>query len=280
MSYDRALSIQKSVINTIDELHGRLTKTVTSDEDIHRTRVDIKHLRSWLRLLQIKTEDIDWKPMDYRLIKISKTLGGARDAHVINEILSMLELNAISKKERLAINRFKERLNINFVSNQVDWKTTQQILSHELITFKNNFVSFESMHTIKNGLRYTYKKTLQHGQKTYFKSKAADDLHKLRKWVKCLNYQLGYISKRDSDSCKQTIQSLHELGELLGKANDLNMIYKSLTLISDKEDNIKDFALINSLLNKHLKQILKNSKYLYESVFNLSPKKFIKKINV
>ena len=280
MSNVRVLSIQNSVINTIDELHVRLTKTAASDEDIHRTRVDIKHLRGWLRLLQIKTKELDWKLMDYRLVEISKTLGGARDAHVINEILFMLGLDAISNKERSAINRFKQRLDVGLVSDQVDWETTRQTLSQELIIFKNNFVSFESIHTIKNGLRSTYNKALQHGEKAFFKGKTAGDLHKLRKWVKCLNYQLGYTRKRNSKFFKQTIQSLQELGELLGKANDLNMIYKSSVIISGDEEYIKDSQLINSLLNKHLKQILKNSKNIYKSVFNLSPKMFIKIINL
>lgn len=280
MAIESVLSIQHSVINTIDDLQDRLKKTVSSNEDIHRARVDIKHLRSWLRLLQIKTDNIDWKIMDGRLVEIAKSLGIARDSYVINKILSMLKISAISKKERLAINHLKETLDVAFAPDQTDWRTIQQILPDELITFKNDFVSFGSIQTIKSGLRYTYKRSIKHGQNAFFKCKTAKDLHKLRKWVKYLNYQLEYISSRDSGFCKQSKHALHGLGELLGEANDLNMTCISIARLSDKEDSIKDIEIVTSLLNKHLNQILKNSKHLYKSVFNLSPKIFIQKINL
>jgi len=278
MAIDRVLFIQQPVINTIDRLQDRLNKTEITDEDIHQVRVDIKHLRSWLRLLQIETKDIDWKTMDARLAEIAKSLSVARDSHVINRILSVLAVSAITKKERRAINRLKERLNIESVQDQIDWKMTQQQLSEELIRYKKNFVHFEFMHTIKTGLRYTYIKSIKNGKKALFKSKTSEDLHKLRKSVKYLNYQLGYINNENSAFCKQTKHSLHELGELLGTANDLNMIYNSLALISVKEDSIKDLEVIASLLTKHLNQILKNSKHIYKSAFSLSPKIFIHEI--
>ena len=280
MSLDPVLSIQQSVIITIDKLQDRLKNTLNSNEDIHRIRVDVKHLRSWLRLLRIKDQGIDWKIMDERLVEIAKSLSVARDTHVINEILSMLEISATSKKERLAVNHLKERLDVAIVPDQTDRSTTQQILSDELITFKNDFVSFESIHTIKSGLKYAYKRIIKHGQKAFFNNKTAEDLHKLRKWVKYLNYQLGYINKRDSGFCKQTKHALHELGELLGKANDLDMTCNSIARFSGKKDSDKDLEIVTSLLNKHLNQILKNSKHLYKSAFNLPPKIFVQKINL
>ncbi len=279
MSIDRILLTQQSVINTIDNLQDRLNKTVSSDEDIHQVRVDIKHLRSWLRLLQIETADIHWKTMDARLAKIAKSLSIARDSHVINKTLSVLEISAITKKERLAISRLKEKQNVELVQGQIDWNMTRQILLEELIAFKYIFISFESMHAVNKGLKHTYKKAIKNGQKAFFKSKSIDDLHGFRKWAKYLNYQLDYISKVSSGYCNQTKLSLHELGELLGTANDLNMIYNLLAQTSYEEDSIRDLEVITGLLNKHLNQILKNSKHIYKSAFSLSPKIFIRKIN-
>jgi hypothetical protein len=65
-----------------------------------------------------------------------------------------------------------------------------------------------------------------------------------------------------SGYCNQTKLSLHELGELLGTANDLNMIYNLLAQTSYEEDSIRDLEVITGLLNKHLNQILKNSKHI------------------
>ena len=277
-STDSVSLIQQSIIKTIDKLQYHLTKQEGVTGYIHRIRVDIKRLRGWLRLLRIHTDNGDWKIIDQNLIEVAKSLGGTRDDQVINETMAILVNNAKTKKEISAIASLHEQLHMELVPSSIDWKIIKNRLSEELNTIKKVFVSFESIHTIKKGLKHTYKRTIQHGEKAFSTQKTYDELHKLRKWVKYLNYQLAYIGKAYPDFYIKYKHTIDKLGDVLGKAHDLAVIKERLEQLPVKKKNTEDLEIVNDLIDNNINLILKNSRYTYKLIFNLSPEKFTSQI--
>jgi len=277
-SSDSVSMIQQSIIKTIDKLQCHLTKREDETGYIHRIRVYIKRLRGWLRLLHIHTENVDWKIIDQNLIEVAKSLGGTRDDQVISETLFILVNNAKTQKEISAIASMDERLHMELVPSSIDWKIIKNRLSEELNTIKKVFVSFESIRTIKKGLRHTYKRTIRHGEKAYSTQNTYDELHKLRKWVKYLNYQLAYIGKAYPDFYIKYKHDIDKLGDVLGKAHDLAVIKERLELLPVRKKDTEDLEIVCDLIDKNINLIMKNSSYTYKLIFNLSPKKFADQI--
>jgi CHAD domain-containing protein len=274
---DKVSMIQNAVISTINKLQYHLAKTETSTEYIHRIRVDIKHLRGWLRLLRINSENFNWRIIDQHLAAIAKSLSGVRDFQVINDTLESLKNNAETHEQRTAITCFQEHSHIYLTPSLIDWKIIKKQLLSELDTIKNEFIHFKTMASIKSGLSYTYKKLIKHGKKAYSNESAYDELHKLRKWIKYLNYQLGYISKAYSSYNKFTRQ-LDKLGDNLGNMHDLILLKDILMQTQFKEGNGEELKILNNLIETNYMQMFKKTKKSYVSLFNLPPKKFTNKI--
>lgn len=265
-SNDYALSVQQSVINTINKLLHHLSEPETSAEYIHRIRVDIKHLRAWLRLLRIKEDKYNWKQVDQNLFKYAKQLGSTRDAQAITDTLNILNKYTKTEEDRNAIIYVQEQLNPVLKSPSINWKKFKTHFSKELNLIKQNFTSFDSILTIKNGLKHTYSKAIQLGEKAFSKNGTYDDLHKFRKWVKYLNYQLAYLNKRINIK-----NDIDKLGDNLGKIHDLIIIKEKLKQL----DNNKHITLVCKLIDKNIHRILKKSKQSYGTIFNKNAEKFV-----
>jgi CHAD domain-containing protein len=264
-------SIQKAVIHTIERLQQHLKKQEDSTEYIHRIRVDIKRLRAWLRLLRLKEGGLNWKQVDQHLFEYAKQLGSTRDAQAIKDTFKNLNKYTKTKEELSAIIYVREQLNLTLINSSINWEEFKKSFATELTLIKQDFISFPSTSILKKGLKHTYSKAIHHGQKAFSKKGTYDDLHKLRKWVKYLNYQLGYLNKRINIKHK-----IDALGDSLGKAHDLIMIKEKLEHLKKDERN----NIVSSLIDKNLCLILKNTEHAYKDIFNASAEKFVENVSI
>jgi CHAD domain-containing protein len=268
--HDYGSLIQQSVINTIHKLQHHLSEPETSTEYIHRIRVDIKHFRAWLRLLRLSNNHHHWKHIDQHLFEYAKQLGSTRDAQAIKETLDILSNYSKTKEERSAITYVQKQLSLLLITPSINWKEFKKRFLTELIIIEKEFISFGSITVLKNGLKHTYSKTKKLGMKAFSEQRSYNDLHKFRKWVKYLNYQLGYLNKRIN--IKHDIDTL---GDALGKAHDLIIIKEKIERLKKN----KQINAVSKLIDKNISLILENSRNIYINVFCTSSEKFVDKFN-
>jgi CHAD domain-containing protein len=255
-----------SIVNTIALTRQHLSGQHDS-EYIHRIRVDIKHLRAWLRLTRISDNGLNWKIMDAELRDQAKLLGTTRDIQAIDKTLKSLKHYIKTDAELQSIAYLHENLCHEHISIDIDWDKTIESLEQTLDDFEQCYSSNKSLSALEKGLKLTYSKCKKRGKKVFFKHGTYDDLHNLRKWVKTLAYQLGYINKRHT-KLKSNIELL---GEILGQTHDFIIIKDKIKLLK-KNKNLK---VANTLIDEHIKLMIKNAKPLYKKTFKLSTKEFL-----
>lgn len=265
--------IQKSVIGVINDLKNHLSKPVHETNYIHYVRVNIKRLRGLLRLLKIDNGNYDWHKSDQRLHDISRDMGQSRNNEVMHEVLQILYHKNKGSRERIAITALQELLPKESGLSETDWKDIKQRVDDELETIKDILIAYDfNSAQIQDGIKFTYKKTFDNGKKTFSKHGNFDDLHNLRKWMKYLNYQLGYIRDAYPEINNKFIKHVNALGDRLGKINDLVMLKNALQQINLDDDYHKT---LNNLIDKNIYKKIKRAKKSYKSIFKHPPKKII-----
>ncbi len=273
ISMDGALLVQQSVVNTINLLRKHLVDQQDSEEFIHRIRVDIKHLRAWLRLLRKKNDVQNWKKIDQQLHELAKQLGSIRDTQAINKTFKVLRSYAKSNEERTAIDQIQKQQCLEPVASNINWADFERKLLETLNIFEQEFVSFKSTSILKKGLKHTIKKIKKTGEITYSKQGMHEDIHKLRKLVKTLGYQLAYSNKIFSVK-PEFKRDISKLGNILGKAHDLLILRDKI-----KPQEITEFTEITyRLIDRYIALIIKNSSHDYKRIFNSSVENNIRKI--
>ena len=267
----RASLIQQAVFKTIEKLEKHINKPVTEEEYIHRIRVDIKRLRGWLRVLRIRDGELDWKIIDQHLHDIAGSLGGSRDAEVINETLQLLSDHIGNDHDQAVFDHLKEKIYVEISPAVIDWKKIKPELTEQLQIYKKDYVSFKNMAAVKRGIRRLYKKTLGLGNQAFSSNGVFEDLHKLRRWVKYLNYQLNFVRKAYPDCLEDFKKEISLLGSDLGEIHDLVML-------KERIKNDVDLQNTNELIDKTTEYLLNKSRQSYHYLFNLSPEKFIQLI--
>lgn len=270
VSKKNVLFIQASVLCTINLLRQHITRRETSKEYIHQLRVEIKHLRAWLKLLKNKADNPDLKKMDQRLSEHAKQLGSIRDEQVISDTLDFLCDKSKTKEEQAAVAYFKTQLICKPINTSIISEELNKEILESLDIFEQNFIIVKSTSKLHKRLKHTFKKC-EHFAKNVFPYKGNNkELHKLRKCVKNLYYQLSYTNELFLTN-KKLKSNLHKLGNNLGKVHDL-------IIIKDRIASSKETILIkaaHSLIDKNIALIIKAAKHDYKKLFYSSDIKTI-----
>ncbi|MBL1142203.1 MAG: CHAD domain-containing protein [Proteobacteria bacterium] len=260
---DKLLKMQDSVLNTIKSSRQHLLSENNSKEYIHNIRVDIKHLRAWLRLTKRKSGGLDWKKIDRRLSDCAKELGSIRDNQVMITTLDFLYSNSKTKEDQAAIIFIKNQL----ACNPTKPKNIPEKLKNELLTllkdFEEKYTDIKSISELKAGFKYSINKCEFLARNVFLNTSSNKDIHKLRKWIKNLYYQTEYISKAFHVS-KKLRTRMHKLGNMLGNVHDL-------IIIKDRLDSLEENYFINvacSLIDENIALIVKSSAPVYKKLFN------------
>ena len=264
-----------SVMSVINALQQHLTQPENGQGYIHRVRVDIKRLRGWLRMHRCKFGDDDWKTTDRKLRSIAKKLSARRDSQVLVETLRWLEKKSKREYEKQAIEVIRAHIQFDLGRHPLDWKKVKEPLLSELNAIRRQAFLTDSDHIVIKGLKKTFKCSLKHGDKAFSSKDSCDELHELRKWVKYLYYQLGFIQAVYPDAYVSERKYLNELGDQLGRIHDLNLLVQKLTTLSPEPECIDSVSIVQKMIDNRLKKLINKAERLYKKVFTQSPSRFI-----
>lgn len=259
---NKEAALQQEAIKRVNLLRNHLIANESDDEYIHRIRVDIKYLRAWLRLTRINNESINWKEMDRNLSDQSKHLGLVRDRQALQKTLNVLNKNSRSKKEKAAI-----KLVINKIEEKPDSEINIELAKKEigilLDVFDKNYVDVDSIDSIHEKLQLSFKKAKKFGNMVFTNREAEEEIHKFRKWVKHLYYQIKYMGGILSADNKK---ELNKLGKDLGDAHDLLVLKDLLPGLVEKDK----LNILNKLINKEIDQIVNISNKRFKKLDKFS----------
>ena len=274
----RLLATEKSVLATVDKLEQHLGRQETDEEYIHRIRVHIKHLRAWLRLLRIQKEHGDWKSLDHELRDMARSLGHARDAQVIDATLQELLNYTVNEAETLAIEKLLPHSYDQTTTVNIDWPDFKMNMYELLLTLKAEFLLAKSVKQIRKDLMRSYKRTVGSAITAFGNDNDFESLHQLRKNVKALNYQIGYINKAFDNKGKKVKRKLALLGELLGKVHDLDLVGQFVRALPPRTINKQDRTAAQAVANRQLHKLLTECRAIFDDVFSVTSEKFVRQI--
>ena len=258
----KEISLQQAVLQRITFLRDHLDADESDKEYIHRIRVDIKYLRAWLRLTRIKNDSMKWKEMDRNLSDQSKYLGQVRDRQAIQKTLNILSKVANSKKEKNILKLVKNKI-AEKPDSEINLELAKQEIIRLLDIFDKNFVDVDSIEFIHEKLQLSFNKVKKFGDIVFSNREAKEEIHKFRKWVKHLYYQIKYIGGIFSANDKK---ELNKLGKDLGEAHDLLVLKDLLPELVEKGD----LNTLKKLINKEIDQIVNISNKRFKKLKKLS----------
>ena len=260
-------SLQQSVIQRINLLREHLSEDKSDEEYIHRIRVDIKYLRAWLRLTRLSSDAKSWKQMDKQLSEQSKHLGLVRDTQALRATITSLTKVTRSKKEKGLLQLLDEKF-VEIPVSEINLAEISDNILSLLDIFQSDFVIVDSIDAINKKLNLSFNKARAAANIVFSKKDADEEIHRFRKWVKHIYYQLKYLGGTLS---KEDKKELNKLGKELGEAHDL-MVLKG---VLPKIINADELLSLERLIDKQVKQILVSSKKRFKKLSGLSLEKLI-----
>lgn len=269
-----SISITRNVIAVIDDLDHYLKHPEKIEKHVHQLRVDIKKLRAWIRLVQGKSDKREWQEIDRCLRGMARQWSEKRDAEVVSETLVLLNKKARNQDAAVSISKLYSRIQDNPVGRSANTNPVNVPDKVFLDNLKRKTLSAAKYETIKQGLQKTYKHAMKLGAEACSESSTVDDLHKFRRWVKYLSYQLEFVGDLYADNSGEFRNQLDKLGKRLGKIHDLVMIKHRLKQLTGREKFKKDIRKTGIAADRKMNKLINQTRQSFESVFVLKPREF------
>ncbi|MEJ2761423.1 MAG: CHAD domain-containing protein [Gammaproteobacteria bacterium] len=268
-----AEGISQAVVDVIDDLQQRLRLPEHDQTNIHRIRVDIKRLRAWLRLVS-KDAGFDWRAANRRLRDQAKCLSPCRDAQVIMDTLRWLR-DKSAGGDRGAVELLMSRLHFD-AGEPIAWDTLQAPLAEAAESLREPALALHSDDIVRRGLKRCYRRAVREGKRAFSLGGTIEDLHELRKWVKYLYYQLGYVDKTRPGCYPKTRKRLDKLGDKLGRIHDLDLIRNRAEQLYAAGDCAEAAARVAMLVDERMDRLMKSCRRLYRKGLHASPSGFVR----
>ena len=269
-----SISITRRVIAVIDDLDNYLKNPEKIENHIHHVRVDTKKLRAWIRLVQSRSDKQEWRGIDCCLRDMAKQCSAKRDEEVISGTLVWLKKKEKSQDVAVSINRLYSIIQDNPVKQSAD-RNADKIPDRLFLDYlKRKTLSAAKYETIRQGLQKTYKRVLKLGVKACSEKGTVDDLHKFRRWVKYLCYQLEFIEAMYAENSGNIHNQLDKLGKRLGSIHDLVMIKNRMEQLSGRKKFKKDIRETGMAADRKMNKLVKQTKQSFDSIFVLKPREF------
>lgn len=234
-------TIARRLGKLLQDLDALLAQEVALDAaDIHRLRRLGKRLRAWLRLWQ-----------DQGLLqggaKTAALLGTAaahyaaqRDARVQRETLLQLPELAGDSADCDLSSCLALLPAVASHPTPLD-PVLRRKLRKRLARLEATAVLAERPPQVLNGLRATYRKAWRLWQRAQ-ETRDAEDLHRCRRWVKYLCYQMELVVLRNSGPVRRLHRQLEALGTLLGDYHDVVLLLQVLGALQNSDSGSADAA--------------------------------------
>lgn len=265
----------RSVSLLVDDLVCELEKFIGGrDAHIHRIRVDIKKLRSWIRLIEGSSCTLDLKKSDQYLKNTAKIFSQHRDAEIIQETINWLKKKTHNPETGEDLNVISRNIKYVEISPAFSGKKSSIINRKFFSGLKRESVKVDIAHAVEQGLKRTYKKGRKTGKKAFSSTGTLEDLHRFRKWAKYLCYQIEFIQASHPQYYKSEHKLLDRLGKQLGRIHDLDILDQRIRQMRYDNDIYTEVGNINRLIKNHMDKLHKHAKTLFGKIFDHSPDEF------
>jgi len=201
----------------LGELELRLAHPQPAAADIHKIRVCSKKLRSWIRLLRHRQHT------DRAIKKILCKLAPARDSVVLRQTIEQLQTGTRSARNRAACRQVLASLP---TPEPVTSATGRAALSKRVVRELLD-VGGPAGKTLQKGVQLACARSVRLARRAFTGECSTASLHRLRRWVKYLGYQLELVTLPTPASEKFRKQ-LVSLGRILGRIHDFAVLQQLL----------------------------------------------------
>ncbi len=197
----------------------------TEDTPVHETRKHLKKARAALRLVREEIGRGLFKRQDHCLRDVGRMISEIRDAEV--RLQTVRQLQSVTRRQRRNYRKVEEILMLdleNFVAAFAEWQTQAvpilERVRDEIDTWPVDQFGFTQF---QRSVQATYKC----GRDALAEAKragTAESFHNFRKEAKQLWYQLRILRPVNPVVLKTLTDELGSLGDLLGRAHDLDFL--------------------------------------------------------
>jgi len=250
-------------------------------EAIHRVRKNIKKLRALLRLVKGKVPRRDYRRATGALQRAAAPLAGPRDAHVKQQALEKLLDHfggQVSKSEFRPIGRELEKRwgeEMRRFNERRSGETIRAVfirLSRYLMDLP---IDGKGWTLVAPGIRTAYRA----GRRQYravVKEGSADQLHRWRKRVKDLWYQVRLLRPIFPEQVRALSAELKDLGEYLGEVHDLVLLKE--TVSRRKDDHAKAVEALGALIDRRRTELCLAALDLGSRIYTEKPQAFCRRL--
>jgi CHAD domain-containing protein len=273
-------TIAKRLGKLLQDMEALLAQEAALDAaGIHRLRRLGKRLRAWLRLWQDQGKLKGGGKTAALLGTAAAHYAALRDARVQRETLLRLpQLAGRDSSCDLSSILLLLPAGPTDIAAPLD-PVLQRKLRKRLARLAATATLAEHPSQVQKGLRFTYRKAwhlLQNARETG----DTEDLHRCRRWVKYLCYQLELVVQRSSGTVRQLHRHLEQLGTLLGEYHDVVLLQEVLVTVQqglENADTAPDAGRLTqavALCQAAQLRVLHAALELAANCFRASPKRF------
>lgn len=220
-----AEALRRRALDLDDETRKLIaSKNAFEPEGIHQIRVATKTLRAFWQLVRPVIEPQIARAANDRLRGLAHSLAGARDTQVMAGLLTELR----DAEEPLFRGTFDRAAQL-FVAGDDLGEHAAALRPAMLAAIDGDRNDWKSLvlpddrALLEHGLGRVYRKTRRRAE-TAARTRTHPDLHRWRRWVKYLRYQLEALFTEPPAGIAERIEDLKALGHTLGLRNDLAVL--------------------------------------------------------
>ncbi len=236
-----------------------------SDASVHSLRIGVKRLRASWRLLQLEISEPMFEAAEVRLKAIHAALAPSRDDVAALSIAANLVTKSNKKKSRAALSMVAEALREHGAETvaRASMDRVSDGFQRESGVWRD--LDVETLH--ERSLIDGFVRTYQRGRRIGRRLLEQDDpvlLHRWRRWVKHVLYQLDMIRPVLSPTNRARRWYLDRLGDALGKHRDLMLLRSRIAAVAlDETDRARVEAVLAAQLAVYLHRARKLYPYVY-----------------
>jgi CHAD domain-containing protein len=206
---------------------AKYLKTPRREDAIHKAREGLKKARAALRLARARLGTGVYRRLDAKLRAVARGLSGNRDAEVLLDTIDKLRLGPHNRSASVALaelRAFGLRQRYQCLRQSKHSAKRAAIQLHAVRrSLKRMPAGRLKWSELCGSLGRTYEQGLAALRKAE-RTNAVEDLHKWRKRVKDLRYQLQLLAPARPEAISPLVATAKDLGEQLGDDHDLAML--------------------------------------------------------
>ena len=249
----------------------------TNDTPVHEMRKHLKKARAALRLVRKEIGRGLFKEQDRALRDAARLTSEVRDAEVRLQTVRQLERIARNNNGRNGYKKLEEMLTLeleNFVAAFAEWQTQAvPILEQARSAIDHWTLDQFACRQLCRAVQASYKRS-RNALTTAASNPTAENFHAFRTESKRLWYQLRILRPINPLVLKALSDDLRSLGDLLGRAHDLNFLGSRLRIENGRSKWQREGQRLLSVIDAGQTDLQRSAEELAEHFFAERPRDF------